>query len=213
MPELQQLLDAMPVCEFEPEVKPDAIEQYRELGFANVGRVTTDEEIEWLREVYELLMSGEIDNTFLIRDVMSKASEQRSDLALVLLDRVAGDHRGDRFDERSVGAPRGGDRLAHRTGPRTRGRDTCPGRDRLGAPLWSDADAHRTARHVSGDLEGLRCAGHRHQSQLWVGKGRQHFAGFDLGVPKEVLDVQNRRAGDVGAAGSERLHDFVQRVS
>jgi hypothetical protein len=72
----------MPTKEFEVQLPASAIEEFRERGFTRFHTVTTDEEIEWLREVYDLLFSGEVTlpKGTLVNDVNRPASEQRGQL-------------------------------------------------------------------------------------------------------------------------------------
>ena len=47
----------LPVTDFEVEVTPRLIEDYRVHGFTSIDRITTDEELEWIREVYDELFT------------------------------------------------------------------------------------------------------------------------------------------------------------
>jgi hypothetical protein len=79
METLDQLIRDMPTREFEPELPASTIEQFWEEGFTRIERITTDEEIEWLRRLYDVMMRGEVEDTVLIRDVMVRLDEPRGD--------------------------------------------------------------------------------------------------------------------------------------
>jgi hypothetical protein len=79
MEALEQLISEMPSREFEPEVPASATEEFWEEGFTRIDRITTDEEIEWLRRLYDVMMRGEVSDTALVRDVMVRLDEQRDD--------------------------------------------------------------------------------------------------------------------------------------
>lgn len=75
---IELLLEEMPRWDFEPELPAGAIEEFWEQGFTRIDRITTDEEIEWLCKLYDVMMTGEIENTFLIRDVMVDVEQPRA---------------------------------------------------------------------------------------------------------------------------------------
>jgi hypothetical protein len=56
---MQQVLDELmtrrPDVRFEAELAPDQAETFRDRGFIQVPRVTSDEELDWLGEVYDAL--------------------------------------------------------------------------------------------------------------------------------------------------------------
>ena len=57
-----ELLKARPGAEISPRrFPPPPAEEFWERGFTLVPRVTTDEEINWLRKVYDLLFSSDLE--------------------------------------------------------------------------------------------------------------------------------------------------------
>jgi hypothetical protein len=58
--QMQELMTRRPTRELVIALPDQAIEEFRERGFTSLSRITTDEEIEWMREVYDLLFSGEL---------------------------------------------------------------------------------------------------------------------------------------------------------
>jgi len=73
-----EIMARMPSRRFEAELPKGAAEEFREKGFTEVARITTDEEVEWLREVYDALFEGEA-GAYVVRDVMTRIDEQRGD--------------------------------------------------------------------------------------------------------------------------------------
>jgi hypothetical protein len=49
-----------PSTDLTVEVRPEMIGEYRELGFTSVERITTDEELDWLRVVYDNLFAARV---------------------------------------------------------------------------------------------------------------------------------------------------------
>ncbi len=52
---LDELMTRRPDVAFEAELAPDQVEEFRVRGFIQVARITSDEELEWLRLVYDAL--------------------------------------------------------------------------------------------------------------------------------------------------------------
>ena len=50
---IEDILADQPKGEFEPVLVEANVESFRELGFTSIQRITTDEEVAWLREVYD----------------------------------------------------------------------------------------------------------------------------------------------------------------
>jgi hypothetical protein len=50
---LEELMAKRPRAPFEASLRPEAVTEFNERGFTSIERITTDEEIEWLREVYD----------------------------------------------------------------------------------------------------------------------------------------------------------------
>ena len=57
---IQELMSRLPDRELVVTISDDAIEEFYDRGFTSLARITTDEEIAWMREVYDLLFSGEL---------------------------------------------------------------------------------------------------------------------------------------------------------
>ena len=76
---MQELLAGRPDRALAISLPDGAFEQFHEQGFTLLPRVTTDEEIEWLRHVYDYLFSGELEFPpgALIHDVNRPLAEQR----------------------------------------------------------------------------------------------------------------------------------------
>ncbi|MFQ5698066.1 MAG: phytanoyl-CoA dioxygenase family protein [Myxococcota bacterium] len=55
MTDLDRILQAKPEGELEVQLGPGALEQFRAQGFVRVERITSDQEVQWLRAVYDLL--------------------------------------------------------------------------------------------------------------------------------------------------------------
>jgi ectoine hydroxylase-related dioxygenase (phytanoyl-CoA dioxygenase family) len=54
---LDELMAKRPVAPFEAELKPNQVEEFQERGFIQVPRITSDEELAWLRLVYDALFT------------------------------------------------------------------------------------------------------------------------------------------------------------
>ena len=57
MTPLDQLMAERPDARFDAELEPHQVEEFRERGFIQVARITSDEELEWLRLVYDGLFT------------------------------------------------------------------------------------------------------------------------------------------------------------
>ena len=77
--QMAEVLSRRPTREFRVEVPKRNVEEFWERGFTALDRMTTDEEVEWLREVYDLLFSGRLDLPpgVLVNDVNSPLDRQR----------------------------------------------------------------------------------------------------------------------------------------
>src|ERR1700744_3629681 len=58
--QMQELMTRRPTRELVITLPEKTIAEYQNQGFTSVPRITTDEEIEWMRQVYDLLFSGEL---------------------------------------------------------------------------------------------------------------------------------------------------------
>jgi len=54
---LADLIQRRPDAPFEVELKPTQIEEFRTRGFIQIPRITSDEELAWLRQVYDALFT------------------------------------------------------------------------------------------------------------------------------------------------------------
>ena len=79
--QFQALIARRPTKLFDAVLSESKIADFRELGFTRIDRITTDEEVEWLRAVYDLLFSGDVKLLpgALVTDVMAARDEQRGD--------------------------------------------------------------------------------------------------------------------------------------
>jgi hypothetical protein len=70
-----------PVRHFEVVLPQKSVDDFWTLGFTRIDRITTDEEVEWLRAVYDLLFSGKMELLpgALVTDVMTRMDKQRGD--------------------------------------------------------------------------------------------------------------------------------------
>ncbi len=77
--QLQELIARRPRKEFDAVLSADKAADFHELGFTRIDRITTDEEVAWLRDVYDLLFSGtmELPPGILVTDVMTRMDQQR----------------------------------------------------------------------------------------------------------------------------------------
>ena len=57
MPTLADLFTRRPQASFDVELKPAHIEEFRMRGFVRIPRITSDEELDWLRGVYDALFA------------------------------------------------------------------------------------------------------------------------------------------------------------
>jgi len=73
---VQELMARRPDTPFEAVLPEEAKAEFWERGFTKVDRITSDEEIEWLREVYDVLFEGGA-NAFVVKDVMTRIDQQR----------------------------------------------------------------------------------------------------------------------------------------
>ena len=85
--QMAELMRRMPTKEFTAELPTEKVEEFLERGFTGMNRVTTDEEVEWLREVYDCLFSGELDLMpgVLVNDVNRPLGKQRGQTISQLL--------------------------------------------------------------------------------------------------------------------------------
>jgi hypothetical protein len=74
-----ELMARRPTQELVITLSDTVVEEYQAQGYTSVSRITTDEEIEWLREVYDLFFSGELElpKGALVNDVNRPLAEQR----------------------------------------------------------------------------------------------------------------------------------------
>lgn len=75
---VQDLMARRPDVAFEAALTDEARAEYVERGFTKIDRITSDEEVGWLREVYDALFEGEA-GAYVLRDVMTRIDEQRGD--------------------------------------------------------------------------------------------------------------------------------------
>jgi hypothetical protein len=78
---IDALVSRRPRAELEVALPPGAKAEFWARGFTKIERITTDEEVEWLREVYDLLFSPETELLpgAIVRDVMTRLDAQRGD--------------------------------------------------------------------------------------------------------------------------------------
>jgi len=85
MPEVEAEISALmarrPVRELDVALPAGAKTEFWAQGFTKIDRITTDEEIAWLREVYDVLFSPgvELIPGALVRDVTTRLDAQRGD--------------------------------------------------------------------------------------------------------------------------------------
>jgi len=79
--EFDALMARRPKTSFDAALSAHAVEEFWENGFTRIDRITTDEEVEWLRDVYDLLFSGKFELLpgALVKDVMTRMDNQRGD--------------------------------------------------------------------------------------------------------------------------------------
>jgi ectoine hydroxylase-related dioxygenase (phytanoyl-CoA dioxygenase family) len=73
-----ELMARRPQAELEVALPKAVKVEFWEQGFSKIDRITTDEEVEWIREVYDALFGPEAPMP-LIRDVMVSIDAQRGD--------------------------------------------------------------------------------------------------------------------------------------
>ena len=78
---IDDLMARRPAAELEVALPAGARAEFWERGFTKIHRITTDEELAWLREVYDLLFSPDIELIpgAIVRDVTTRLDEQRGD--------------------------------------------------------------------------------------------------------------------------------------
>ena len=79
--QFDELMARRPAKEITVALAEAKVKDFWELGFTRIDRITTDEEVEWLREVYDMLFSGDIKLLpgALVKDVMTRMDNQRGD--------------------------------------------------------------------------------------------------------------------------------------
>src|SRR5687768_14093570 len=75
---VQDLMARRPDVAFEATLTHQARAEFVERGFTKIDRITSDEEVAWLREVYDALFDGGA-GAYVLRDVMTRIDEQRGD--------------------------------------------------------------------------------------------------------------------------------------
>jgi len=75
---VQELMARRPDVAFTAELPAEAADEFAERGFTKVDRITSDEEVAWLREVYDALFLGGA-GAYVVRDVMTRIDRQRGD--------------------------------------------------------------------------------------------------------------------------------------
>jgi hypothetical protein len=77
--EMQELMKARPGGNFTANISTASTEEFWERGFTLVPRVTTDEEINWLRNVYDLFFSSDLElpKGARVADTMRPLTKQR----------------------------------------------------------------------------------------------------------------------------------------
>jgi ectoine hydroxylase-related dioxygenase (phytanoyl-CoA dioxygenase family) len=75
---VQELMARLPSRRFDAELTDDIRHEFVERGFTKVDQITSDEEVLWLRDVYDALFGGEA-GAYVVRDVMTRIDEQRGE--------------------------------------------------------------------------------------------------------------------------------------
>ena len=75
---VQAVMARRPTAAFRAELPAQAAEEFAVQGFTKIDRITSDEEVEWLREVYDVLFGGGA-GAYVVRDVMTRIDAQRGD--------------------------------------------------------------------------------------------------------------------------------------
>ena len=57
---IDELMARRPKVEFAVELPRECVEEFRERGFTSIGRITADEELEWLGQVYDRLFAERV---------------------------------------------------------------------------------------------------------------------------------------------------------
>jgi hypothetical protein len=73
---VQELMARRPERAFDAKLTDDIREEFAKRGFTRVDRITTDEEVAWLRDIYDALFDGEA-GAYVVRDVMTRIDRQR----------------------------------------------------------------------------------------------------------------------------------------
>ena len=58
---IEELMARRPECEFSVQTSDQLVEEFHERGFIRIDRITGDDELEWLREVYDRLFADRIE--------------------------------------------------------------------------------------------------------------------------------------------------------
>jgi hypothetical protein len=75
---LDELTAGKPKADFEVELSRAAIEEFRERGFTVIPRITTDEEVEWLGQVHDVLFAAGIHlRAGFVSDVINPVDKPR----------------------------------------------------------------------------------------------------------------------------------------
>jgi len=79
--EFEKLMARQPKDAFDAVLPARAVDEFWERGFTRIDRITSDEEVAWLRDVYDLLFSGKMELLpgALVKDVMTRMDNQRGD--------------------------------------------------------------------------------------------------------------------------------------
>ena len=79
--EFVALMARRPSRVFDATLDDTRVTEFWDRGFTLIERITTDEEVEWLRDVYDLLFSGNLKLLpgALVKDVMTRMDNQRGD--------------------------------------------------------------------------------------------------------------------------------------
>jgi hypothetical protein len=75
---IADLLTRRPGVECRPELTARDREEFAERGFIKIDRITSDEEIEWLADVYDALFAPG-SAAYVVRDVMTRIDAQRGE--------------------------------------------------------------------------------------------------------------------------------------
>lgn len=78
---LDELMAKRPEVTFEPQLPAHCHDDFRELGFTKVDRLTTDEELEWLGAVFDAMFTGEVELSpgAFVKDVLRPIDGQLAD--------------------------------------------------------------------------------------------------------------------------------------